>query len=195
MGYHRAGFDVTGVDLQPQPRYPFPFIQGDALEVAARIGRDYDVIHASPPCQRFSTITAMHGPELVELHPDLVAATRELLLSLGIPYVIENVPGAPLRDPLTLCGSTFGLGAGGRYLRRHRGFESSALLLSPGPCDHRGQALGIYGHPGGSSRRDGLRFGSGDDWREAMGIDWMRLWELTEAIPPAYTEYVGARIL
>jgi DNA (cytosine-5)-methyltransferase 1 len=196
-GYARAGFEVVGVDLAPQPRYPFTFVQGDALEYLAAHGHEFDAIHASPPCQRFSTLTAMHGAERVASHPDLVEPTRELLRALGRPYVIENVPGAPLVSPIMLCGSHFGLGAAGLYLRRHRIFEVGGFdFWPPASCLHRGFAIGVYGHAGGMSVRDSNRkFGTTADWREAMDIAWMTGEELAEAIPPAYTAWIGRALL
>lgn len=185
MGYHRAGFDVIGVDIAPQPRYPFPFFQADALWFLEGLGPAVDLIHASPPCQRFSKLTMRHGRQLE--HPDLIGPVRELLLEAGVPYVIENVLRSPLVDAVRLCGSSFGLG-----VRRHRLFEASFPIVPP-PCDHvaQGPAVRVYGKPGGSSKRDGLKFDGTDVWREAMGIDWMTSIELPEAIPPAYTEFVG----
>ena len=195
-GYALAGFDVVGVDIAPQSRYPFEFHQGDALAYLAEHGDDFDAIHASPPCQRFSSMTkrwARSGE-----HPDLVGPVRELAQATGLPYVIENVSGAPLEDPITLCGSSFVLGAvvdgEVRQLRRHRLFESNLPLDAP-ECSHRGRTIGVYGKPGGSSRRDGIRFGGVASWREAMGIDWMTADELREAIPPAYTEHIGTQLL
>lgn len=115
-GYWQAGFDVVGVDIEPQKRYPFTFIQADALEYLARHGGEYDAIHASPPCQAFSK---MKNPDKAhrKAHPDLVDPVRELLMRTGRPYIIENVPGAPLLSPVTLCGSQFGL-----KVYRHRVF-------------------------------------------------------------------------
>jgi DNA (cytosine-5)-methyltransferase 1 len=192
-GYLRAGHDVTGVDLAPQPRYPARHFQGDALAVLASVEPgEYDLIHASPPCQRFSSMTARWGRQ--GDHPDLIAPVREQLRRIGGLWVIENVVGAPLLDPITLCGSMFGLGdSEGRGLRRHRLFEASFPLTAPGPCAHRGEAVGVYGHPGGSSRRDGVRFASVANWREAMGIDWMTPREMALAIPPAYTAYIASQ--
>src|SRR5512139_314282 len=132
VGYHRAGFDVVGVDINPQPNYPFEFVQADALWALQQLQvgslldyhlSDFDAIHASPPCQRYSTATKRNGTELE--HPDLIGPTRELLQATGLPYVIENVVGAPLRDSILLCGSWFALGADGYRLKRHRLFETS----------------------------------------------------------------------
>lgn len=193
MGYHRAGFEVVGVDLAPQPNYPFAFIQADALralDVGTWVGAA--AIHASPPCQRFSPMTARHGAHAVEDHPDLVDPVRDRLLGIPLPFVIENVPAAPLRADLRLCGSMFGLGAGDFGLRRHRIFELRGFeVWPPASCAHVKPALGVYGHPGGRSVRDQRQMPSTAEWREGMGIDWMTVDELAEAIPPAYTEHIG----
>lgn len=147
----------------------------------------FDLIHASPPCQRFSTMTRRWNRQ--EDHPDLVAVTRDLLRASGAAYVIENVPGAPLENPATLCGSMFGL-----PLRRHRCFETSFPVLAPS-CNHAGQGriVGVYGNPGGSSKRDGIKFASFDEWKLAMEIDWMIVAELAEALPPAYTAFLAGQ--
>ncbi len=199
MGYHRAGFEVVGVDIEPQPHYPFEFIQASWDEplmvlpgLWEREGVDY-VIHASPPCQAYSTMTKKWGRS--EEHPDLVEPVREHLQLIGAPYVIENVVGAPLVDPLMLCGSMFGLGDNfGRQLRRHRVFESNVSLPRDLACAHRGRTVGVYGNPGGSSKRDGIVFAQFADWQVAMGIDWMNVHEISESIPPAYTEWIGRQL-
>ena len=216
MGYHRAGFEVVGVDIKPQPRYPFEFVRADALEVLAELaagadwflGRDggthriaADAIHASPPCQAYSVLRrANPGAE----YPDLIEPTRRLLIAAGLPWVIENVPGAPLNHSIVLCGSMFGLGADGRQLRRHRLFETSFPIMQP-ECQHRGEAIGVYGFNGDGhgpytfenrrgrdpdARRGGYQ-GTAGECREAMDIDWMTRAALTQAIPPAYTEHIG----
>jgi DNA (cytosine-5)-methyltransferase 1 len=220
VGYHRAGFDVVGVDIRPQPRYPFEFHQADATAVrlhpfessaggwaeidAAQPGNvlapvdtkivGFDAIHASPPCQRYSHITRTRHRASVSEHPDLVDRVRTMLAGVGVPWVIENVPGAPLSGVL-LCGSMFGIG-----VRRHRLFESSVGMLAP-ECAHarQGFAVPVYGHTGAGANR-GRERGYGrtntiEDWREAMGIDWMTVAEITEAIPPAFTEWIGAHLL
>lgn len=210
MGYHRAGFEVVGVDIKPQPRYPFEFAQGDALwllEVLGRQGslcpsddsrywlRDFDAIHASPPCQRYS----MGSRNLGTAHkfPDLIAPTRSLLQATGLPYVIENVDGAPLTNAIMLCGAAFGLGTPEMYLRRHRNFECSFPLMSPGcACGVKRHSIGVYGNGTNSWHREKLgRNVLADEWREAMGIDWMVKTELAQAIPPAYTEHIGGFLL
>lgn len=202
VGYHRAGFaDIIGVDNRPQRRYPFRFFQADAMDFLSRVKLgDFDMIHASPPCQAYSVATPMHRRGA---HPDLVEASRELLKSSGIPYVIENVVGAPLQSPILLCGMMFGL-----KLFRHRLFESSHLLLAPLHVPHGASRIGIDGFctvaGGGNS---GIRYRKGgvcirkrpedgvDGWRRAMGIDWMTRDELAQAIPPAYTEWIGEQII
>ncbi len=192
MGYHRAGFDVVGVDIKHQPRYPFEFVQGDALDFLREHGGEFDAIHASPPCQRFTALRTMpHAKE----HPDLVAPTRELLVATGKPYVIENVPGAPLLNPVILCGTAFGLNANGRQLRRHRLFETNVEVGLVSPCNHKPGTVGVYGHSGGHSSRDSTLLSSAAERREAMGIDWMTNAELSQAIPPAYTEFIGRRLM
>lgn len=185
MGYHQAGFtEIVGVDIEPQPNYPFGFIQGDALN-SVWLLRDFDLIHASPPCQAFTVARVIHGRE----HPNLIPETRTLLESSGVPYVIENVPGAPLRKDLELCGSMFGLTTAHGRLRRHRIFELSypAPILVP-PHQHWGKTISVFGH-------GGHVYHGVDDWREVMGIDWMSRDELAEAIPPAYTRYIGEQFL
>ena len=192
MGYHRAGFDVVGVDISPQPRYPFEFVQADAMTFPLE---GFDAIHASPPCQAYSV--TRHNWNARSDHPDLLGPTRERLQEAGVPWIIENVPGAPMRTDLILCGSAFGLGIPGYQLRRHRWFElSSGWFFSP-PCQHRGPVIGIYGDHGRDGRRtEGYgRYFTLEERREAMGINWMARKELDQAIPPAYTEYTGSVLL
>lgn len=192
MGYHRAGFEVVGVDIEPQPHYPFEFIQADALTVDLA---GFDVIHASPPCQGWSTKTMDKSR-----HPKLIAPIRERLIAAGVPYVIENVDGAKgeLIDPIRLCGSSFGL-----RVRRHRWFESNVPLIAPA-CDHAWQdadkRFELYDH--GRWFKSGIVhvFGTGggkgrEHWAEAMGIDWATPAEMAEAIPPAYTEHIGRQLM
>jgi DNA (cytosine-5)-methyltransferase 1 len=197
MGYHRAGFRVLGIDIDPQPNYPFQFIQTCALKTIKIIGHHADAIHASPPCQAYSTMTADPGR-----HARLIPVVRELVQRSSVPYVIENVEGAQreLINPVRLCGSSFGLA-----VRRHRYFETSVAILGV-PCSHASQGVpvGVYGdHPEpneylrpGSGTRRGIKAKSLEHAREAMGIDWMKSYtELAQAIPPAYTEYIGAQLL
>lgn len=189
MGYHRAGFEVIGVDILPQPNYPFTFIQADALTFPLD---GFVLIHASPPCQHWSAGARRWGTS--DQHPALIAAVRDRMD--GRPYVIENITGArgELLDPVELCGTMFGLG-----VFRHRLFESNVALARPDhPTHHRQIGDGystVAGHAGGSSRRDGWTNGSTDEWRTAMGIHWMTGAELAEAIPPAYAEWIGRQIM
>jgi DNA (cytosine-5)-methyltransferase 1 len=208
MGYARAGFEVVGVDITPQPNYcGDEFVEADALRVLdmltgvydeplinALMTRPFDAVHASPPCQAYirSGMVAKDGR-----HPDLLGRTRELLEQTGFPWVIENVPGAPMRADLVLCGSMFGLG-----VRRHRWFESNVALppWPPAACDHSLPITGVYGHPHGKGGawRNGRRPMLPSDratWSREMGIDWMHPLELAAAIPPAYTEFLGGRLL
>lgn len=205
VGYARAGFDVVGVDIEPQPRYPFQFIQADALEYVATHGHEYDAIHASPPCQGYSRLR--HLPWLKHKSwPLLIDPCRALLRASGVPYVMENVEDAPL-DGLVLCGRMFGL-----PLFRHRRFESSVLILTP-PHEPHDQVIG-HGRMVNDRRKGTLNAGSAKgvwgtsrivtvaggqfvkaDGERAMGIDWMTKDELSQAIPPAYTEFIGRALL
>ena len=204
MGYHRAGFDVVGVDAQPMKRFPFEFIQADATTFPLD---GFDAIHASPPCQAYSITKHTHDKP----HPELVEPIRAALKASGKPYVIENVVGAPLHNPITLCGTMFDLTAHDTdgfplYLRRHRLFESSEPITAKGKCrcsEFRATGWrvgGVYG--GGSSDKDHAKFVRRGGYtphntvrRELMGIDWMTQNQLSQAIPPAYTEYIGAQLL
>lgn len=195
MGYHRAGFDVVGVDIEPQSNYPFEFVRDDALTFLSRyLHLGFDAIHASPPCQahvQWQNLNAERYGSRVE-HPDLVAPTRDLLRRAGLPYVLENVIGAPLENPVMLCGSHFGLG-----VRRHRLFETSFFLLRERGCQHTGDEIAVYGKLDGRriwTRSDGSEVRAArtvEEASDAMGIDWMAWEELREAIPPAYTEHIG----
>jgi hypothetical protein len=209
MGYHLAGFEVFGIDIDPQPRYPFEFAQDDAIAALGALLNgttsgmqldDFDAIHASPPCQAHTTLTkGNRGRGWADQHVDLIAATRDLLIETGKPYIIENVVGAraELRDPVQLCGLSFDL-----KVFRHRLFESNVPLTVPEHQSHRGHRVAgwrhgvkhegdmfaVYGDGGGK--------GSVEDWQRAMGIDWTtdRL-SLAEAIPPAYTEHLGRQLI
>lgn len=203
MGYHRAGFEVVGVDINPQPRYPFVFHQADALDVLddglslgwlLQLGHGVDAIHASPPCQRYTI--AQNARKNADAHPDLVEPVRGCLRALGLPYVIENVKGAPMDNPVELCGVSFGLGSDGFELRRHRLFECSFPVMVP-PCQHGLMpAAPVFGHnPGRDFRQRYGRTYSIEARREAMGIDWMNRDELSEAIPPAFTEHIGGYLM
>ena len=217
MGYHRTGFDVVGVDNKPQPHYPFPYILGDAIKIMDLFlqgvqvksqGRgfyewyslnDFVAIHASPPCQAFSTIAKQNRSIRPDkyCHPDLIKQTRGRLVGSGKPYVIENVKGAPLLNHIQLCGSWFHLD-----LHRHRLFESNIALFGT-PCCHYWQKPRFKTY----DKRRGGKLSTvvpvyGHDYqhkmelaRVAMGIDWMDDFEMNEAIPPAYTEYIGKYLL
>ncbi|MDN4616438.1 hypothetical protein P5G50_18475 [Leifsonia sp. F6_8S_P_1B] len=193
MGYHRAGFDVVGVDIDPQPNYPFEFHLGDALQYLAKHGHEFDAIHASPPCQGYTALKAVHKNPW----PLLIEPTRAMLDQIGVPYVIENVQGAPVRRDLTLCGEMFGL-----RVIRHRFFELGGWSAAPiDHVPHRGRVAGwrhgeffdgpyfaVYGNGGGK--------GTVEQWQDALGIDWTSdRRELAEAIPPAYTEFIGRQLI
>ncbi len=186
MGYCQAGFsEIIGVDLNPQPNYPFNFVQADAIAFLKRYGKGFDFIHASPPCQRFSIITPRKHRKK---HKDLIVPVRSLLKATGKPYVIENVVGADLVNPTMLCGTMFGL-----KVYRHRLFESSFSLLQPSHYSHQDSSPGCNGNrisPKGFVTVVGGGFNlKYAQW--AMGINWMSSKELCQAIPPAYTRFVG----
>ena len=191
MGYHRAGFEVVGVDIKPQPRYPFEFHQADALTYPLD---GFDAYHASPPCQAWCKYKNVHK-DLEIKYPDVIAFIRVRLKDTEKPYIIENVPRAPLADYIIrLCGSSFYL-----PIRRHRHFESNVAMLTP-PCNHSWQKPQ---YPSSTDRkpmsRCTMEIGSWDiplsQQREGMGIDWMIVEELSEAVPPAYTEYIGKYLM
>lgn len=192
-GYYLAGYDVTGVDISPQPNYPahMKFIQADAIEVLDDIEfcRQFDLIHASPPCQRYCPATKIAGN--ADDHPDFVGIVREKLERIGKPYIIENVPNAPLKNYVLLCGTMFGL-----QVIRHRKFECSpSIYFPPFGCNHNGKC---NTHRGFSSFARGSKYitvaGHNfklNDAKIAMEIDWMGQDEIKEAIPPAYTRWLG----
>lgn len=235
MGLRQAGFDVVGVDHEPQPNYPFDFVQADVLELPFAL-TGFDLVWASPPCQRWSSISRVSS---TGDHPDLLTPTREMLREAGVEYVIENVPGAPLEFPVRLCGSMFGLGCKGAQLRRHRYFECSFLVLTP-ECRHhmpktigvygdspndasadyrRRLTIGVYGHGPHNEYRNAYRRRNGtitvtgntpqqnvvrnkvrrtfsiEEAQEAMGIDWMPMRELSQAVPPAYSRFLAEAFL
>jgi DNA (cytosine-5)-methyltransferase 1 len=198
FGYHLAGFDVTGLDKDPQPNYPFAFIQRDALEALADLDfmAQFDAVHASPPCQ-FKALATLSQRIAGAEYPDLIGPTRTLLERLAVPWVIENVPRAPLRPDFRLCGCMFGLEIPGvGELRRERWFEASWRPFAFAvPHRHRGPAISIAGHGTPSWMRAKTGHIGVAEWRRIMGIDWTTRDELTEALPPAYTEFVGARML
>lgn len=204
MGYHQAGFEVVGVDINPQPHYPFEFIQRNVLDLHWEwIEDEFHAVHASPPCQ-FAT-ALRHAPGAKE-HQNLIPGTRRVLGAADIPYVIENVEGARdhLRNPVMLCGSMFHLGAAGHQLQRHRLFETNwGLRPAAGPCAHREPVIGVYGghvrcrsaKHGGRRTRDFEGRDKPALAREAMGMDWATMGELSEAIPPAYTRFIGEQLM
>jgi len=204
MGYFKAGFDVEGVDIEPQPNYRFKFTQMDAIEyLKTQDLSRFDAIHASPPCQRNSRLkslsAARNGGYKADNHPDLIDPIRTLLEKIGKPYVIENVVGAPMSNTITLCGSMFGL-----KVYRHRLFESNIYLWQPEHVPHNDQTpsaggglipkgyISVCGTGGvkGMTAQEVVSY-----WSKAMGIDWMSRVELSQAIPPAYTEYIGRQII
>lgn len=212
MGYHRAGFEVVGVDINPQPNYPFTFIQADALEYVAAHGHEYDAIHASPPCQQYSISTSF-AKQKGATYSDLVTPTRELLDVTGKPYIIENVPGAPIRPDITLVGYIFGL----KVIRR-RLFELNFFCLQPiippkKGSVYAGDFVSVFGSgswkPSNWSRKSQLKNGIStqilpawrkktirETWAYAMGIDWhLTTKELSQSIPPAYTEFIGSELM
>jgi len=223
MGYHRAGFDeIVGVDNRPQPRYPFDFVKADALEYVAEHGREFDAIHASPPCQGYSIMRNLPWLKDRE-YPLLIEPTEELLNATGKFWVIENVMGAHLPAGW-LCGTMFGL-----PFYRHRAFAGNWFWMQPGHPKHRvvigsektnrprrgetfifSDAEDSQTHPnpvntewrkthdGNGAQKSGVAVGHAKGWRiaaDAMGIDWMKRAELTQAIPPAYTEYIGHELI
>lgn len=195
-GYRRAGFEVTGVDIAPMPRYPFAFVQADALEYLAAHGAEYDAVHASPPCQNYSTLQFAPNRDM-SAYPRLVKELRKMLIASGKPYIIENVPGAGLHTTIILCGTMFGL-----KVYRHRHFETSFMLFQP---DHRkhaekinqggpGKRMAYYTSQAGSMATVAGHLFSLSAGSLAMNIDWMQKAELAESIPPAYTEYIGCEL-
>lgn len=194
-GYSIAGFEVVGVDIKPQKNYPFEFHCADAFAFLEKHGHEFDVIHCSPPCQGFSDLKNMHN---AKPHADLLSPMRDALRRLGQPYVIENVEGAPMHRYLVLCGTMFDLGTAQAELRRHRRFETFPYIAQVEPCRHgrKGRVIGVYGGHGRDRRRTfNTQDFSMDERREAMGIDWMNGNELSQAVPPKYTEWIGKRMI
>lgn len=196
IGYHRAGFEVFGVDIAAQKNYPFPFFQGDAIEFIRRFGHLFDVCHASPKCQGFSNTWHIHkrADQLINQVPE----TREALLGTGKPYIIENVPGSPLKSALILCGTMFPE----LRVQRHRMFETwpFVLWMPPVPCNHWGKTSG-GGNFTGSFERTPFISVAGAGYKKAdglvaMGVDWkVTQKELSQMIPPKYTEFIGNEVL
>jgi len=192
-GYAAAGFEVHGVDLKHGKRYPYTYVRADVLDVL----RDknyldqFDVIHASPPCQTHSITQHLRNAQgKTTSKLDLIPETRSALIECGKPYIIENVPGSPLINPIQLCGSSFGL-----KVRRHRLFESNMALIGS-ICDHKsqGRPIGVYGSLNDEIPKGGKTAATIDEARNAMGISWAIWTELVEAIPPAYTKYLGGQL-
>lgn len=204
-GYRRAGFDVVGVDIAYHKASPFPQVVADALAVMDWPGflDSFDVVHASPPCQansRTQHLRDAQGKQVKAHGADLIGPVRDRLKAWGGPYVIENVPGAPLEDPVVLCGSMFGLGVyrddGWRQLRRHRLFESNLPLENRLVCQHEGKPLGVYGSANDSIPKGGQTARNVAEAQQLMEIGWMSRWDdLKEAIPPAFTEHIGNLLL
>lgn len=199
VGYHRAGFDVVGIDKQPQPRYPYEFIQADALDALddREFLAGFDAIHASPPCQAYSAMSNCR-PGLADEYPELIDVVRDRLQATGLPYVIENVIGSPVttapdlfgRFGVVLCGRMFGL-----ELYRHRAFETSFPMAPPfHPRHDKPASKAGHWEPGTIISVSG-NCAPIHEARTAMGIDWMTRDELAEAIPPAYTEFIGRQLL
>jgi DNA (cytosine-5)-methyltransferase 1 len=194
VGYHQAGFEVYGVDLKHGKRYPFTYLRADVLDVLKDKDfiNQFDVIHASPPCQTHSITKHLRnaqGNSTSKL--DLIPETREALIASGKPYIIENVPGSPLINTIQLCGSSFGL-----KVRRHRLFESNMPLIGS-KCDHKaqGRPIGVYGSLNDEIPKGGKTATTIDEARKAMDMDWAIWTELVEAIPPAFTKYLGGQIV
>ena len=193
MGYAMAGFDVTGIDLKHGKRYPFTYIKGNVLDyLNPEFLSQFDVIAASPPCQTFSATKHLRNAQGKSTSKvNMIPEVRDALIASGKPYIIENVPNAPLINPVQLCGSAFGL-----KVRRHRLFESNMPLLGS-HCDHKnqGKPVGIYGSMRDEIPNGGHTAKTMPEAHAAMGIDWMIWGELVESIPPAYTHYLGTQLL
>ena len=197
MGYYRAGFEVVGVDIEPQKHYPFTFVQSDALEYVAGHGAEFDALHASPPCQAYSVGTKWRR-NLGASYPDLLSKTQQALYSIGKPFIIENVPGATkiLKSVIMLCGGMFGIG-----VVRHRFFETSFMVLSPPHTCNRSfvdsdlVSMTKHGPPARWYKRNPGKSFTVKTWHDAIGIDWMPRDSLRQAIPPAYTEFIGACLM
>ena len=190
MGYHRAGFEVVGVDINPLPRFPFEFHQADALTFPLE---GFDAIHASPVCKKYSGMTNCR-PGVAAEHPDQIPQIRARLA--GKLYVIENVVGAPLDNPIMLCGTMFGLRCNGKEVRRHRLFELGGFSIYLLPtCSHVMPVLAVYGHTGGTPKKGQSPRSLLWERREGMDIPWMNRDEIAESIPPAFTEFIGRQLI
>jgi DNA (cytosine-5)-methyltransferase 1 len=191
-GYARAGFEVTGIDVKHGKRYPYTYIRGDVRDyLDSEYLRQFDVIAASPPCQTFSATKHLRNAQGKSTSKvNMIPEVRDALIASGKPYVIENVPGAPLINAVQLCGSGFGL-----KVRRHRIFESNVPIIG-NTCDHKaqGKPVGIYGSMRDEIPNGGHTAKTMAEANEAMGIDWMIWSELVESIPPTYTEFIGRQL-
>lgn len=182
VGYHRAGFDeIVGVDINPQPRYPFQFVQDDAFHYLAEHYGEFDAIHASPPCQGYSKALR----HMAHYKPMMIVDLRQKLFNTRKPYVIENVIGAPLLDPVLVCGTGLGL-----PVRRHRLFECSFPVTGT-VCYHKSRTI----NPHRASSRAKIGYAPERQWAIAMGVDWMQKAEARQAIPPTYTEFIGKQLI
>lgn len=192
MGYHMAGFEVTGIDVKHGKRYPFEYIRGDVRDyLHTEFLQQFDVIAASPPCQTHSATKHLRNAQgKTTSKIDMIPEVRDALIASGKPYIIENVPNAPLINPVQLCGSGFGL-----KVRRHRLFESNMPLVG-NICNHKaqGKPVGIYGSMRDEIPNGGHTAKTMTEANEAMGIDWMIWGELVESIPPAYTKFIGEQL-
>ena len=193
VGYARAGFEIHGVDLKHGKRYPYTYTRADVLDVLQddNFIQQFDVIHASPPCQTHSITQHLRNAQgKTTSKLDLIPETRAALIASDKPYIIENVPGSPLINPIQLCGSSFGL-----KVRRHRLFESN-MPLEGSVCNHKlqGRPVGVYGSLNDEIPKGGKTAATIDEARDAMGMPWAIWTELVEAIPPAFTEYLGGQI-
>lgn len=196
VGYYQAGFEVVGVDIDPQPNFPFEFIQGDALTLSTSFLSSFDAIHASPPCQSYSDLAKRN--KNAHKWPRLIEPVRNMLIKTGLPYIIENVEGAPLHHPIVLCGTMFK----GLRVIRHRLFETNFPLIAPEHGKHPkvhtfDKRKAHYGKT--NDMKDFVQVTGGGNCtiaaaRDAMGIDWMTKGELNESIPPAYTHYIGEQL-
>ena len=193
VGYARAGFEVHGVDLKHGKRYPYTYTRADVLDVLQdhKFIQQFDVIHASPPCQTHSITQHLRNAQgKTTSKIDLIPETRAALIAADKPYIIENVPGSPLINPIQLCGSSFGL-----KVRRHRLFESN-MPLEGSVCNHKlqGRPVGVYGSLNDEIPQGGKTAATINEARDAMGMPWAIWTELVEAIPPAFTEYLGGQV-
>lgn len=190
LGYEQAGWEVVGVDIAPQPNYRGAFVQADAIEYLLANYQDFDAVHASPPCQQYST-ASMQFRVGGKFYPDLIEPTRQALLSTELPYILENVPNAPLISPIELCGSMFGL-----RTYRHRLFESNIPLIAPAHPKHvlKNTKMGRKPKPDEFIQYVGHFSGVGEV-QQMTGLTWLNQYELAQSIPPQYTKYLGEQLM